>query len=142
MVAMHRDLSKIKKIILHCSDSDLAEFDNIETIEKWHRLKGWSSIGYQYYIDRKGIVYPGRPMDQAGSHCSGHNLESIGICIGGKKVFYDAQFSALWFLIKDLMIKFKLKKSDVYPHHYFNCDKTCPNFELSKIWKYDNNEYS
>jgi N-acetyl-anhydromuramyl-L-alanine amidase AmpD len=87
-------------------------------------------------------VFPGRPMDQAGSHCSGHNLDSVGICLGGKKQFYDAQYLSVLFLIKDLMARYKIKKSEVYPHNFFNPDKTCPNFEISKIWKYDNNEYS
>lgn len=142
MVDMNRDLKLINKIILHCSDSDLPEFDNIETIDKWHRLKGWRKVGYQFYVDQNGKVSEGRRLDEAGAHCSGQNMSSIGICLGGKKCFTESQFRAVWFLVTGLMKQFNLTRKDVYPHHYFNADKTCPNFDLRKIWQYDNESQS
>lgn len=142
MVDMHRDLKLIKMIIIHCSDTDLAEFDNIESIRKWHMAKGWRDVGYNYFIDKKGAIFEGRPLDQAGAHCAGYNMCSIGICFSGRKIFYDAQFSMGWFLIKDLMKRFGLTKKDIYPHNHFNSGKTCPNFAINKIWQFDDETVS
>ena len=137
MVAINRELSKIKCIIVHCSATDLEEFDNIESIDRFHRSRGWVMIGYNFFIDKKGRVSEGRPLTMAGAHCYGHNIDSIGICLSGNKKFTSEQFSAAWLLIKNLREKFKISRREVYPHNYFNIDKTCPNFSMSKIWSYD-----
>jgi len=137
MVDMERKKSMIDSIIIHCSDSDLDEFDNIEAVRQWHLDRGWSDIGYHFYIDSKGKMELGRPIEKAGAHCAGHNLRSIGICISGRKRFYSEQYLALLFLLKDLMRRYKLKRSDVYPHNYFNSNKSCPNFSIETIWSYE-----
>lgn len=138
MVDIARPKSAIKKIIIHCSDTDLAEFDNIESVKKWHLLKSWSDIGYHYFIDKSGHVFDGRPMEKAGANCAGHNYDSVGICLSGRQIFYDPQFRACWFLVTELMKRYDIKRSMVFPHNAFNHGKTCPNFDITKIWKYDN----
>jgi len=47
------------------------------------RANGWRDIGYHYVIRRGGQVEDGRPVEQAGAHVSGHNRNSIGICLVG-----------------------------------------------------------
>lgn len=77
-------MRRIDKIILHCSDSPEGRNDKAEDIRKWHKKRGFSDIGYHYVIDLDGTVEKGRPIEQAGAHCTGHNRNSIGICyIGG-----------------------------------------------------------
>lgn len=137
MVAINRDLKKIKQIIIHCSATDLPAYDNIEAIRKFHTDKGWADIGYHYFIDKKGHTFEGRPMSMVGAHCVGQNMTSIGICVSGNKIFYEEQFAALWFLVSNLIENFKIKRKDVLPHRFYNVNKTCPNFDLTKIWKYD-----
>lgn len=44
---------------------------------------GWRDIGYHYVIGRGGRVEDGRPVERAGAHVSGHNSNSIGICLVG-----------------------------------------------------------
>ncbi|WP_337632460.1 N-acetylmuramoyl-L-alanine amidase, partial [Prevotella sp.] len=51
---------------------------------RWHRERGFDSIGYHYIIYLDGSIHFGRPVEQAGAHCKGHNANSIGVCyVGG-----------------------------------------------------------
>ena len=45
--------------------------------------RGFRDIGYHYYITRDGHLHEGRPLDQVGAHCRGHNRHSVGICYEG-----------------------------------------------------------
>jgi N-acetyl-anhydromuramyl-L-alanine amidase AmpD len=137
MVDILRKPKDIKKIIVHCSDADFPGYDNIETIRMWHKAKGWSDIGYHYFIDKHGKVFDGRPILKMGAHCAGHNRDSIGICVSGSKDFYDMQFGSLRFLVVDLMNRYNITRANVLPHNHFNSNKTCPNFKIQRIWKYD-----
>lgn len=77
-------MRRIDEIIIHCSDSPEGRNDKAEDIRKWHKQRGFNDIGYHYVIDLDGTVEQGRPIEQAGAHCTGHNRNSIGICyIGG-----------------------------------------------------------
>ena len=77
-------MRRIDEIIIHCSDSPEGRNDKAEDIRKWHKQRGFNDIGYHYVIDLDGTVEQGRPIEQAGAHCTGHNAHSIGICyIGG-----------------------------------------------------------
>ena len=77
-------MRSINKIIIHCSDSPEGRDDKVEDIRRWHKNRGFSDIGYHFVIDLDGTIEPGRPICQAGAHCTGHNRDSIGICyIGG-----------------------------------------------------------
>ena len=77
-------MRKIDEIIIHCSDSPEGRNDKAEDIRRWHKQRGFNDIGYHYVIDLDGTIEQGRPIEQAGAHCTGHNRNSIGICyIGG-----------------------------------------------------------
>ena len=77
-------MRRIDEIIIHCSDSPEGRNDKAEDIRKWHKQRGFSDIGYHFVIDLDGTIEPGRPIEQTGAHCTGHNRNSIGICyIGG-----------------------------------------------------------
>lgn len=77
-------MRRIDEIIIHCSNSPEGRNDKAEDIRKWHKQRGFNDIGYHYVIDLDGTVEQGRPIEQAGAHCTGHNRNSIGICyIGG-----------------------------------------------------------
>jgi len=61
---------------------------NIEDIHHWHLARGWSGIGYHYYIDEVGGVWQGRPEWTQGAHAyqdASHeaNSDGIGICLAG-----------------------------------------------------------
>jgi len=120
----------IKLIVVHCSASDVAAHDNIQTIRQWHKENGWDDVGYHFVITKNGEISVGRPESVVGAHVKGHNTGSIGICLTGDKVFSKAQFDRLGKLLDDLMVRYNLDKSDVVAHHDLQPGKTCPNFDV------------
>ena len=121
-------MRKIKKIILHCSDSDIAAHDDIKVIKKWHKARKFKDVGYHYFIRKDGLIQKGRDIMQVGAHCKGQNSASIGICLSGRYKFTDYQFIALERLISGLNIRLP-KNPTVHPHNEFS-DKSCPNFSV------------
>jgi N-acetylmuramoyl-L-alanine amidase len=124
---------KINKIVVHCSDSDIHNHDDITVIDEWHLERGFRKVGYHFYIKKDGTVQKGRELYEIGAHCKGQNSDSIGICLGGRHNFTTIQFHALKGLLYDLTNQFNLKTTDIFPHNYFENNKTCPNFDLNKI---------
>jgi len=130
-------MRKIKKIIIHCSDST---WGSAGVIKKWHLARGWTDCGYHYIILngqiskrtrhewKDGLIEPCRPIETAGAHCRGHNKDSIGICLIGKKSFSYRQMKSLTFLVESLKNQFP--GSDVFGHNEFSKYKTCPNFKV------------
>ncbi len=77
-------MKKIDTIIIHCSATRMGQDVRASDIDKWHKERGFSMIGYNYVIDLDGTVEKGRPLSMNGAHCIGYNDHSIGICyIGG-----------------------------------------------------------
>lgn len=129
----------VKEIILHCSATDQGKNFHASDIDKWHRAQGWKSIGYHFVIDIDGTVELGRPCNQIGAHCSGHNGNSIGICyIGGlangtpADTRTEAQMRAMWTLIRTLQHAYSLNDSAVHVHNEYAA-KACPCFSRSDI---------
>jgi hypothetical protein len=128
----HKELRKLSKIIVHCSASDVAGHDNIDTIRKWHvEERGWKDVGYHFFIRKDGTIEKGREVRIAGAHCKGHNHDSIGICLSGNLEFTSDQYISLGALLQILQIEYG--DLDIYPHNYFDSVKTCPNFD-SKLF--------
>ena len=77
-------MREINKIIVHCSATRENENFDVAEIRKWHvEGRGWSDIGYHFYIDLYGEIHKGRDISKIGAHCKGHNRNSIGICYCG-----------------------------------------------------------
>ena len=77
-------MREIKSIILHCSATPEGKDFTVADITRWHKERGFRTIGYHYVVYRDGTVHKGRPVEQIGAHCEGHNKNSIGVCyIGG-----------------------------------------------------------
>jgi len=133
-------LRKINSIILHCSSSDIPGHDNIETIRKWHvEERGWSDVGYGFYIRKSGQLEIGRPISKAGAHARGYNSNSVGICLGGLKNFQKEQFLTLYQLSRNLIDIFGIEENGYFGHNVVDANKTCPNFDVGPIkdllWK-------
>lgn len=129
---------KIKKLIIHCSASDVPSHDDISVIKNWHLERGWKDVGYHFFITKKGSLQQGRNTEEVGAHCEGHNQDSIGICLSGEKEFTEIQFRRLWELLADLKAKYRLTNNNIYPHKYFNKKKTCPNFDVQEVIQKNN----
>lgn len=123
----------INKIILHCSDSDIAEHDDIEVIRNWHYDNSWLDVGYHFFITKAGVLQYGRPLYMTGAHCKDYNHDSVGICLSGKNHFTNRQFLSMNMLLRKLYDHLTLSRDEVYLHNYFDSNKTCPNFSMEKI---------
>ena len=72
-----------RRVILHCSATTPSQDVDVEWCRRIHvDERGWSDVGYHYFIKRDGTVQFGRPLNKAGAHTKGHN-NSIGICYAG-----------------------------------------------------------
>jgi len=119
---------KIKKHIIHCSDST---FGDAATIDRWHKERGWSGIGYHFVILPCGTIEQGRPLNKQGAHVYGQNRDSIGTCLIGKTEFNPRQFEALKILHNTLEAIYG--NLPYYGHRDFDKGKTCPNFEVKDV---------
>ena len=76
-------MKTIDSIIIHCSATRAGQDLRAKDIDRIHKQRGFSQIGYNYVIDLDGMVENGRPLSIDGAHCN-TNKHSVGICyIGG-----------------------------------------------------------
>lgn len=133
-------MKKITKIILHCSATQEGKDFTVSDITKWHKQRGFTTIGYHYVIYRDGSINKGRPEDQIGAHTLGQNANSIGICyIGGldtdnkpKDTRTEAQKASLIKLVEEL--KGRYPGATVHGHNEFAA-KACPCFDVKKEFR-------
>ena len=106
----------INEIIVHCTATPEGKDFSVADITRWHKQRGFATIGYHYVVTLDGNVREGRSVDTAGAHCLGHNTHSIGVVyVGGlaadgktpKDTRNDAQREGLTWLINSL--------KEVYP---------------------------
>ena len=133
-------MRKITEIIIHCSATQEGKDFTVEDIDRWHKAKGWKSIGYHYVIHRDGSIHKGRPEEQVGAHCLNHNKHSIGVCyIGGlsqdgqpKDTRTPEQRAAM----RALLVKLKQSypRALIMGHNVF-ASKACPCFDAAKEYQ-------
>ena len=130
-------MRSIALIIIHCSATAEGKSFTVADIDRWHRQRGFAQIGYHYVIYLDGTIHRGRPIEQVGAHCQGHNSHSIGICyIGGlakdnktpKDTRTPEQKQAMLNLLKELRAKFPTAK--IHGHRDFAA-KACPSFNAT-----------
>ena len=136
-------MRKINKIIVHCSATREGENIPVETIRKWHvEGRGWSDIGYHFYIDLQGEIFKGRDIAKIGAHCKGQNRNSIGICYCGgvesdgktpKDTRLDCQKDSLLAVLRTL--KAMYPDATIHSHKDY-ARKACPSFDATEEYKY------
>lgn len=127
----------ITEIILHCTATPEGREVSRATIRQWHIARGFNNIGYHYLIHLDGTVEQGRPIENIGAHCQGHNAHSIGIAyIGGtdstgkpKDTRTNAQKAALIQLLQQL--KQQYPQATIHGHQEY-ASKACPSFDVQK----------
>jgi len=94
----------VDRVFLHCSASDRAEHDNVETMRKWHLARGWSDVGYHFFIRKDGTVEDGRPVALIPAAQGGNNTGTIAICLHGLAAenFTSDQFRSVISLCKEI----------------------------------------
>lgn len=130
-------MRKIKEVILHCTATEAGHDYNVDDIRRWHRQNGWKDIGYHFLVRLDGSVERGRPIQEVGAHCRGHNQESIGVAYVGGLLHgkpcdtrTPAQRKRLRGLVKDLV---RIYSCDVHCHHEYAPWKACPCFNLKDL---------
>ncbi|MBR0195134.1 MAG: N-acetylmuramoyl-L-alanine amidase [Paludibacteraceae bacterium] len=126
----------INEIIVHCSATFPDQVVTIADITRWHRQLGWKTIGYHFLITLAGEIQEGRPIEEVGAHCTGHNANSIGVCyVGGvaadgkpADTRNEAQKQALLVLLKRLKEQFP--NATIHGHRDF-AQKACPCFDAT-----------
>ena len=134
-------MRKIDKRIVHCSATREGVDYSVETIRGWHKMRGWSDIGYHYLVHLDGSISYGRDINKIGAHVKGHNTGSIGVCyVGGvetdgktpKDTRTPEQKESLLDLIKTL--KRLNSNAVVYGHRDFS-SKACPSYDATTEYK-------
>lgn len=113
----------IDMIVLHHAE---AKSCSVKDINWWHIQKGYSCIGYHYFIRKDGSIYKGRADNIIGAHAKGYNSTSLGICFEGqytKETMPQAQIDAGRELVAYLKKKYNISK--VYKHNDVNATD-CP----------------
>lgn len=128
---------KVTRVFVHCSASDYPQHDNVATIDRWHRERGWSGIGYHYFITKGGVVEKGRDLELTPIAQAGHNTGTIAICLHGlkKEKFTAAQFHALNMLCQDIDPAYG--NNLTFHGHCEVAQKACPVFDYRKVMDLD-----
>jgi N-acetylmuramoyl-L-alanine amidase len=132
-------MRKINKIIVHCTATPEGREVSVAEVDAWHRVRGFSEIGYHHLIGLNGEVREGRAIEKAGAHCEGHNADSVGVCyVGGLatdgKTPKDTRTAAQKTALRELVERLKgdYPEATVHGHREF-ANKACPCFEVKDI---------
>ena len=102
---------------------------NFEQVKDYHtrpvskKGRGWSDIGYHFFIERDGTVKEGRPLTRRGAHSIEANGFAIGVCMSGnfmKKGPTEAQYEAAAKLDYKLMQQFEIRVESIRRHKDFS----------------------
>lgn len=129
-------------LIVHCSATPEGRSLDFESCREDHiRHRGFRDIGYHFYITRDGCIHRGRPLEQIGAHCKGHNRHSVGICYEGGLDAHGQpadtrtleQRASLLALLRELKRVFP--RALVVGHRDLNPQKACPCFEAVREYR-------
>lgn len=133
-------MRSITLLVIHCSATPEGRSLDVEACRRDHIAhRGFKDIGYHYYITRNGKVHPGRPPEQVGAHCKGHNRHSLGICYEGgldaagnpKDTRTPAQRDSLLALLGELKRRFP--GALIVGHRDLDPTKACPCFDAAGL---------
>jgi LysM repeat protein len=136
VVSLYRS-NKWSNIIIHHSATDEGDALNFY---KFHRSKGWESLGYHFVIDNgtegkvdgQIEVSPRWTKQLNGAHCQAGNMncKGIGVCLVGnfnKDRVSDKQLESLVYLVSVLRKYYKIPASNILGHKQVKGAKTdCP----------------
>ncbi|KGR74783.1 peptidoglycan recognition protein family protein [Ureibacillus sinduriensis] len=131
-------LESIQSIIVHHTSR---EHMSAEECHEFHQKeRGWSGIGYNYFIEKNGSIIEGRGQ-HVGAHAYGYNRTSIGICMTGdfdKEIPTTEQWSSLFWLSSFMLKLYHLQPDRVLGHRELEgVQKSCPGrlIEMDEVRK-------
>jgi peptidoglycan hydrolase-like protein with peptidoglycan-binding domain len=124
---------KINRVFIHCSASDSPRYDNVATMDRWHKQRGWSGVGYHFFIRKSGQIERGRDINKTPAAQAGNNRATIAICLHGlaKSKFTQKQFDALNDLCHQINAIYG--NSVTFHGHREVAAKACPVFDYKKV---------
>lgn len=128
-----RPKRRVSKVFLHCSASDLDAHDDISVIKRWHVMeRGFSDVGYHFFITRNGAIQFGRSLEVAPAAQQWHNTGTIAICVHGNSRFTESQMKSLKKLCREIHASYQ---GNVTFHGHCEVDKgkTCPVFDYRVV---------
>lgn len=125
--------SRVSKIVMHHMAHSTWGLEDVHNFHK--NSRGWSGIGYNFWIDKQGNVFLGRGFNQ-GAHVLNHNSTTLGVGFQGdftKDKMTDAQVLAGQQVI-DYVNNWAGKKLEVVGHNELQAT-ACPgkNFRMSEV---------
>lgn len=132
-------MRRIDKIIVHCTATPAGREVTVADVRRWHKARGFRTIGYHYLVYLDGTVHAGRQESEVGAHCLGQNARSIGVCyVGGldaatgepRDTRTPAQRRALRELVGSLHRRYP--NATVHGHREFAA-KACPCFDIADL---------
>lgn len=117
---------------IHCSASDRPEHDDVSVMRQWHRARGWSDVGYHFFIRKDGEIQEGRDLERIPAAQAGHNSGTIAICLHGltEERFTEDQFNSL----RDLCQAINGHYADMrFRGHKEVAAKACPVFDYKAV---------
>ena len=136
-----KSVRQIRKIIIHCTATPEGRDVDAEEINRWHKNRGFSQIGYHYVIKLDGTIEEGRSVHMVGAHTKGHNTGSLGIVYAGgidaKKKAKDTRTPEQDTALTNLLTYLVSKYPDVTIHgHNEFANKACPSFDVQKEYNF------
>ena len=141
-----KDLEKnerdIEFIAIHCAATKPSMTVDRERIKGWHLKRGFSDIGYHFYIRQDGSLEFGRPIYKTGAHVAGYNSVSVGVCYEGgideEGEAFDTRTPQQKRAIVDLLTELKVNypKAIIQGHKDFpKVYKACPSFDAKSEYE-------
>lgn len=76
-------MREVKYLVVHCSATRCNRDYTAEQLLRDHKVRGFRTVGYHFYIRRSGVITQHRRLLEVGAHCRPWNRCSIGICYEG-----------------------------------------------------------
>ena len=125
----------VNKVFLHCSANSNPKW-GINELRESHLARGFSDIGYHYFIDFEGNLFKCRPLEKIPAAQKGYNTGSIAICLHGgqnnKDDFTKEQHKTLAELCEYINNVYE-NKITFHGHCEVDEHKFCPVFDYQQI---------
>lgn len=127
----------VNRVFLHCSASDVPAHDDVAVIRAWHLARGFSDIGYHFFIHKNGDISVGRDIEKTPAAQSGNNTSTIAICLHGlvKEKFTQEQYKSVGELCTQINNAYA--KNISFHGHKEVAAKACPVFDYQAVLKLD-----
>lgn len=135
-----------KDIVVHCTATREGQHYTAADIDRWHKVRGWSGIGYHKVVLLDGTVEIGRDPDHdgnaaehVGAHVYGFNQDTLAVVyVGGvaadgrtpKDTRTEKQRQSLLDVVRGWMRGFDIPEHRVWGHYEMDNGKACPSFDM------------